>query len=446
MTRKNRTLLLMLGVLVLVSALCFGAYQWLKEPTETEEREEEISVPVFKADPEDLERMMITSAEESFAFVKEGELWQVEDRADFPLSQAKVSNLAFAMTSIEAEELLDENAEDTSAFGLTAPSATLRLSFKDGTEKQFAVGNRVLSGTSYYFSEAGGAMVYLMSNAAVTTLTQPLRYYHDDRLFEVDVTTLTSMRVLRGGSLAYEIAYDPAEGTAAMTAPYQKAVDMEQFGTMVLDAIGENLEVMDIIDTSGELAEYGLDTPAYGVEIVSGDGIVSSFELGKESGMVRFVKLRGMDTVFSVPVEAFAFVGQPAKVFLDPYVKTHTLSDLSRIEVVRPSGTKVMEVTRKDDAEAFTIDGKEAEDAKFREAYRYLIGIYAEDFDAEAPSLSGEPSLMIRYVFADGRPDSVVAYYPLDARHYRVKVDGAWTPDVVLSSTVDQSLEILDRL
>lgn len=444
MTKKNRTLLLMLGVLVLVCVLCFGGYQLLKQPAEPRQETEEVSVPVFAANEEDLERMMVTSADESFSFIRSEDSWQVEGRPDFPLSQAKVRNLAYAMVNISAEELLDENAADMSPYGLNEPATRITLWLKDGTEKQFAVGNRVLSGNSYYFSDNEGNSVYMMANATVLTLCQPLSYYHDDQLFEVDAATLTDIKLTQNGTLIYDIAYDPIEGKAKMVAPYTKTVDMEQFGELVLDALDQNLEVMDIIDTSGELAEYELDQPAYQVEIVSADGKTASFELGKESGMVRFVKLKGMDTVFSVPVEAFAFVKQSAKVFLEPYVKTYNIADLSRIEVTRPSGTKVMAVERKGEEEKFTIDGKSVEDAKFREAYRYLIGIYAEDFET-APSLDTAPELTIRYVFQNGDPDSIVAYYPLDARHYRTKVDGEWTADVVLSSTVDQALEILDQ-
>ena len=186
MKKQKRPLLVLLIVLGVFVAGYFGIQKYvdfMEQKKAAQEELEKIYLNDLEAD--DIERITYIYNEESYSFVKEGEVWVSSEDKTLPIIQTKLENMAGKLAATEAETKI-ENVTDLSQYGLETPVRTITY-MANGVEQTWNVGDYNSLSYVYYISDkADSSVVYTVSSSFLTGFNYSL-----EELIEVEETTET---------------------------------------------------------------------------------------------------------------------------------------------------------------------------------------------------------------------------------------------------------------
>ena len=109
--------------------------------------------------------------------MKSEDSYSVERLDGFNLNKTSISALKSDSAGVAATQLVKEQAEDLSIYGLDSPKAEATITYKDGETLSLAVGNEAAGDAGTYVTVNGESRVYLFNSAKVDTFAYPLLEY-----------------------------------------------------------------------------------------------------------------------------------------------------------------------------------------------------------------------------------------------------------------------------
>ena len=153
-------------ILVVVFAILAGLiyYQYVYKGEEEAEERLEITY-VFDFEPEEISYLQIRDninhMTTRVARDEQGE-WRMEKPFHLELDQTMVKSVVRQAGRIVASRTITDTGGDLAAFGLTEPSATLRLGLTSGEEKVLQIGDESPIQSGYYVQREKDQAVYLI--------------------------------------------------------------------------------------------------------------------------------------------------------------------------------------------------------------------------------------------------------------------------------------------
>lgn len=132
------------GLLLLLNAI--------EKKTEEESSGGTDRTVIFEMDVSKMERIQWTYRGETFAIVKDGEVWRLEDDPSIELYQTACLAMANSLELITTGKFIAD--PDYAAMGLDEPSSVVTLR-ADGREYTFTFGNENSTGGMYYLLYEG---------------------------------------------------------------------------------------------------------------------------------------------------------------------------------------------------------------------------------------------------------------------------------------------------
>lgn len=167
--KKNKTLLILLGVLIILLAAYFALKAWNRQQAEKDEESD--AVVVTQIDPAEIKAISYDMGDGERAFEKRDGTWIYTPDADFPLDQSVPETIAEDMGQLKADrELVD--GDELADYGLEEPDYTVTLTEADGTVTEIKFGNTV--DDYYYVSLDDSGTVYTVPSSAADNLSQSL--------------------------------------------------------------------------------------------------------------------------------------------------------------------------------------------------------------------------------------------------------------------------------
>lgn len=167
--KKNKTLLILLGVLIVLLAAYFALKAWNRQQAEKDEESD--AVVVTQIDPAAIKAISYDIGDGERAFEKRDGTWIYTPDADFPLDQSVPETIAEDMGQLKADrELVD--GDELADYGLEEPDYTVTLTEADGTVTEIRFGNTV--DDYYYVSLDDSGTVYTVPSSAADNLSQSL--------------------------------------------------------------------------------------------------------------------------------------------------------------------------------------------------------------------------------------------------------------------------------
>ncbi len=99
----------------------------------------------------------------SFTWNSRTGLWELDGAKNFPLQQEPITTMAGALASIGVYRTLEDG--DSGLYGFDSPEAEVRISFKDGVTKRFAIGDLNTVSGNRYFKDLDSGAVYTIAAA-----------------------------------------------------------------------------------------------------------------------------------------------------------------------------------------------------------------------------------------------------------------------------------------
>lgn len=205
---KKKSVRLLSSVIVL--ALLGGAYAGVriyvdnqeKKEAEAEEAENE-DITLFSASADSLETIefLIDEKVVDFDYDSEKDIWTKRDEADFPVSQDKLSEVAGAISGINADRVL-ENVENLTEYGLDTPENTIKVTTTTEEEITLRVGDENEGISQYYVSvDDDDTKVYMVASALIEPFMGGLYDYAESGTFpDIQSANIKEVKVEQGES------------------------------------------------------------------------------------------------------------------------------------------------------------------------------------------------------------------------------------------------------
>lgn len=116
-------------------------------------------------EPLDVTRFSIRTADRTFAFERDKDVWVYEAEPDLPLDKNKVDNLLLQLKDLKAERYVAYGVDDLSAYGLSSPATEVSVKLADGTEMTLSVAGTPCENhpaDGLYANRAGNNEVFLL--------------------------------------------------------------------------------------------------------------------------------------------------------------------------------------------------------------------------------------------------------------------------------------------
>lgn len=245
MRKKNKGILILLAVLILLVAVYFGLRTWNAQQEEKAQGEQEAAtVHVTDTSAEDIVSLKFNVGNGDLEFSKEDDQWYYTPDKDFPLQQSYPEDMAETVGSITAgRELTDGDSID--AYGLDEPAYTIEYTDAGGNTTEFLFGD--MTGDDYYVMLNGNDTVYTVNSSVI----DPFNYTLDDMARLDDYPSIGS------GNLVKEVITQNGETTTYDSEDEDQAEDIAAVAGG-LGAVSLS-EAADYSVEDEDLDVYGLD-------------------------------------------------------------------------------------------------------------------------------------------------------------------------------------------
>ncbi len=249
--KRMKKMLMMLIALVLCIGAYIGVQQFSVEQTVTEEAG---TYPLTAQLKDDLVALQWTAGEENIHLKKGSDTWTVVGDAAFPLNQTEVQAMVTDLYNLQADRRLNDIG-DLADYGLAEPAFTVTVTWADGTQTTYAMGDETPFGDGYYLSNGLEGVAY--------TVPDDLSDIFDTALIDLAVQetlpTVTDVTRITWGSL------DITQREASLNplADERWYADEEALQTDAVEALIDdlsNLTWASLVDpTADDLTAYQLN-------------------------------------------------------------------------------------------------------------------------------------------------------------------------------------------
>jgi len=450
---KKRVLTTLVVVLLLLSGLLVYR-RHRPEPAGPSDSEDKPApeLTLNQSEEGELVKIVLSSAGEKLVLKYGEDGWQVEPAPLVSVDTYKLSSIVESFRSFQADRILLDTVEDLAEFGLATPRATAVLSFRDGTEKTFYLGDETPTGNGYYLMKEGDPRLYVVAYRYGGQFTATPTDLRERSLPEINTENLTLFLLKRSGAPAIEIKPVGPEGSPdgvtlgrwVMTKPYRRAytVNDEKFSALLSKITSLRIDEF-VHDRPADLGPYGLESPRAEVRIADGGNSLHLLFGATVDGKTYF-KYADQPMVFAVNNVDRGFLTVKPDELIFRYACMVDIKKVDRIVVEGAGQTYDLRITREEApageeegaagaggeetagpelVETFFVNGREVPEDAFRTFYQTLIGLSGEGEVQHQPA--GTAEVRTSFYLNEGEEQPViVSYVPYNQDFYAIVRDG----------------------
>lgn len=255
--RGGRSLLILLVV-----ALGLGAYIYFvemeRDPAGTETRDH-----AFDVEPADISELDIQPASaDPTTLRKTGDHWALATPVVAPADRATVDAIVSALSTMEIDRVVDENATALGQFGLETPRASVTFRTAGGATHTLRLGNTTPTSSGLYARIDDDARVVLIASYHEQTFEKTPFDLRDRQALVIDRDAVDRIAVTRPGAADVQLRRE--DGDWRLAAPIEVRADATAAGDVISRLATAQMTAIvaegdDI--TPARLRTWGLDAP-----------------------------------------------------------------------------------------------------------------------------------------------------------------------------------------
>jgi len=432
-------------ILLLVLAILGGTYYFVKKIQPKEENKTE-TITIFKTEKDNISEIIIQTKDSELVLYKSGDEWKVKADYEIKLNKSKVESLVYDVATINADQIVEENPQDLSKYGLDSPTSIVTVKLTDNTTKVFYVGDKTPTKTAYYFKDKDVNTVYTVYSGKGDSLSSTLDDYRDTTMFTMKQEDIVSFTI-EGKSRKRLVVKAKAEGEKdqesslsgwTIVEPFNKNGDNENISKLVLEKISQITAKEIVEDNPTDLSKYGLSSPNYTIQFTDKDNNTVKLFLGNTNGENTYVKVEGNNAVFNVASSALEFKDVEPFQLIEKFAFITNIDGVSKIVIHSPGKQTTLEIIKNGEESEYKVNGQKAAESPFKKAYQEVIGLIVDGMVTE--QVQGTPEVSYTFYFNDGSPEVTVEYVSMNDRNYAVFKNGK-CDFYILKKKVNQMLE-----
>lgn len=259
--------------------LIFGGYVYyfeIKKPAEKKTAEEKEKT-VFDLTWDNVAGMTVENPHGIFVFEKaekaEGTSsgvvqepqWRIMEPVKTDADQTTLNSMYNALKSLKVEQVVSEEPENLSPFGLDKPLAKITVRMKEGQNPAtLLVGQKSPVGYNSYAMREGDKRVLLLSTSLESQFNHNLLEFREKKLFTFQRDSIESVRIFGGGQLILELA---KEGELwQVRKPFQGRASESENTDLLTKILGLRAAAFHA-EEAGDLKPFGLSDPSWKIEV-----------------------------------------------------------------------------------------------------------------------------------------------------------------------------------
>lgn len=409
--KKYIKFIIILLALIIISTVAYIAVDKSKS-TEEEELASEGIVQLCELNSDEITRMVITNSSGTYDFsYTDGSWdWSNEDDKEFICNAHLIAQIASEISNLESTQIIDENPSDLSVYGFDN-ALSIECDSSDGKAFTLEIGSKNPTSTSYYVKKSDENTVYTISVETGDVIYNERNDLKNNYLIDVMTAEIKSIqldkkddtvfRVERNENNVWEIS-EPVSGVSANITKITTYADLLVRAT-AYDFIEEN---------PSDLSVYGLDDPAYTIQIESDERNIKVL-VGNEpkeypEGVYVMVESDNQKLMNDVMVFYKGNIGildaDVSELFL-PNIYGYNINKVSDINILIEGQEVNLKIDSKNDS--YTFNGVNISDDErislYKEFFNSFNMLEIADVDSKAvPDTSQTPVLEINYTLNDG--------------------------------------------
>ena len=411
-------------IAVAAIGLAIGAYFIIKNrPTNTEEYVPFADrIDLMEVKEADLTEINFIRENDRLTIVQVEEDWEVVYPAvDVELETRSINDIAYTMSNLYTDQIIEEEPEDLSQYGLDDPQVRAEIVTKDGTKRVVVLGDRSASGIGYYAQIEGESRVFVLRRYSAEKFFTEIEEFRDREIAMPNMQDLQYLKIVEDRTLEISRIEEGEEWVGfvmagfKVTQPYNRprVADSTRLGELMEQFPG-TLRIEEFVDDNPtNLSQYGLEPPQLTLtlqdsenrfELLLGNPIDNDTLYAMVMGQRRVFAIKNSTIDFLFGIEPFSLV--------DKFVLIINIEDVDRLVVKGFGKSYESEIKRTvlEDGEeeaSYFINGRKIEEDPYKKWYQLAIGLLS---DAENPSPNplSQADVTITYHLHEG-PERIVS-------------------------------------
>lgn len=428
-----RNSIIVILVIAVLGALMFFVSKYTPDaptPTTSEEPQSDELLSVYAIDSEQIAKIQIKNAEESYTVETDDSVWTMNNDSSIRIKQTAVKALASSCASISVKKVVSDSSENSADYGFSTPTGYAIIHLKDGGTKTITIGSKTLDGFDYYIMISGDSKIYMKNAYGTEQLIPKSHSLRDLSLIAIDSSDLSQLKhvsFVKQGKTAVKLEYvnigteEAPKYNWKMLKPVYADMNGQNFTEKVVTPFEDFQAAAVIEDHAKDVKKYGLSAP-YAEFTIKTDTQTLSMIVGNETDAYRYAAEKGNDTVYLIPKSSLTFLDVAYIDLMSNLIHVEYITDVNSVEIVAGDTRYSMEIKGAADAETYYINDVKIDKSAFSKAYQAVIGLSLESLDFSAAPTTASDAY-IRYSKKDGSVVTV-QLVPVNERNFRVLVNG----------------------
>src|SRR4051812_29602700 len=265
---------------------------------------------------------------------REGGKWRITEPQPLPADQDAVASMVTSLSSLSADKVIEEKADDLKPYGLTDPTLTVEVKRKDGKTDQLLIGNDTPTGSGAYAKLANDPRVFTIATFTKTGLDKRPDDLRDKRLLLFDQDKLTRVDLQAKGQ-AVEFGKD-AQNEWQIVKPRPMRADSSAVSGLVDKLRDAKMDLTSPEDASKAFAGAAKVATA---TVTDASG-THTLEVRKDKDKNYYAKSSAVEGVYKVAADVGDALDKAPDDFRNKKVFDFGFSDPSKVDVKGASYAK----------------------------------------------------------------------------------------------------------
>ena len=433
--KKQINPLILAGVVLFALLVCMVVLLLIKPPAPAPAAgaAEPVVLRLFPLKQEDLFSVVLVDENKGFSIVNHNGTYHVDGYDDSRISQQKISTFINGILNLYTVDIAKSSIteEDIPKFGFDTPTVILSLYDVEQQQTLMLLGNKHPLEDNWYLLLDKYDIVFLISDtdAKLLQLIQS-GFYNTDfypEITDADVAQLSGITIsgrdIETISFVLEDFSDMSNlAYYRMTEPVVLDIETKSMSSSILSHI-QRLSGDDIAGPALELAQYGLDEPAYTLTLDYQNQILRVLFGNSENGFTYAMR-EDADEVLRIKDEATAFLKTDYKTIIGRSVYQKNITLVGNIKIISNGETYSIDIKGAGGNLRSVYQGEEIGANDTLLLYRALCGIALEGAIEEEPE-GVAAELSITFSFRDGGPADTIELIPINDRQSAILINGS---------------------
>ena len=302
--------------------------------------------------------------------------WQITAPQPLAADQDSVSNLLSALSSLNAERLLEDKVSNLTSYGLAAPAVQLDVTLKDNKSKKVLIGDATPAGNAFYAMLDGDPRLFTVATYTKSSLDKSADDLRDKRLITADFDKATQLELVTekaGARQDITLARNKDSWQIVKPGPFRTGSD--QVDDLIRSLKDAKMETGSSTKDSADAAAFKSASPVAQAKIVGASGTQElEIRKGKEQYYAKSSILPG---VYEVPASVATSLNKSVDDLRNKKLFDFGFEDPNKIEI--HDGAKSYFFTRSG-SDWYGADGKKLDGVSFAQLLGDIRDLAATKF------------------------------------------------------------------